>query len=90
MTSLWIYLLWINGISFVLMGLDKSRARRGEWRIAERTLLFCGFLGGAAGLFGGMRRFRHKTMHPAFRYGVPALFLFNLLTVAAVYRYLAG
>lgn len=32
-----IYLL-LNLICFILMGLDKRRAKRGEWRIKESTL----------------------------------------------------
>ena len=32
-------LLGMNVLSFVLMGVDKRRARQNRWRISERTLL---------------------------------------------------
>ena len=32
------YLLFINLFAFILMGLDKRKAKRGAWRIPERTL----------------------------------------------------
>lgn len=57
------WLLFMNLLSFLLMGLDKHRARRGLWRISERTLLGTAALGGAFGGFLGMCLFRHKTRH---------------------------
>lgn len=49
--------------AFVLYGVDKSRARRGAWRISEKALLCLSFFGGAAGGLLGMVLFRHKTRH---------------------------
>ena len=70
---LMVYLLAINLLDFVLCGADKHRARRGKWRIRERTLLGLAALGGSVGLLAGMRMFHHKTLKPEFRYGAPAL-----------------
>ena len=53
-------------VTFVMYGIDKARARRGAWRISERTLLLCGFLCGAAGALAAMQLFRHKTKHSYF------------------------
>ena len=58
---------------FVLMGLDKSKARRGARRIAEKTLFLFALLGGALGGTAGMFLFRHKTRHWYFRFGFPLL-----------------
>ena len=58
---------------FVLMGTDKSRARRGAHRISERTLFVFALLGGAAGGTLGMFVFRHKTRHWYFRCLFPLL-----------------
>ena len=58
---------------FVLMGLDKSKARRGVRRIAEKTLFLFALLGGAIGGTAGMFLFRHKTRHWYFRLGFPLL-----------------
>ena len=67
------WLLLINAAAFVLCGIDKHRARRGKWRISERTLLMSAALGGSAGLMLGMRCFHHKTRHWYFKYGMPAI-----------------
>ena len=48
-------------LAFLLYGIDKSRAKRGRWRISERFLLAVGFCGGAMGALFGMAVFRHKT-----------------------------
>ncbi|KQB92280.1 putative membrane protein [Geobacillus sp. PA-3] len=58
---------------FFAMGLDKYKARRHRFRIAERTLWLLAWLGGAFGAMAGMYTFRHKTRHRVFRYGLPLL-----------------
>lgn len=67
------YLVLINGIAFVLFGVDKRRARRQQWRIPEATLLGFAALGGSIGALLGMRLFHHKTRHPKFFVGVPVI-----------------
>ncbi len=64
----------VNLLAFLLMGWDKRQARRGGWRVSERTLLLAAALFGAAGELAGMLLFRHKTRKPRFLYGLPALF----------------
>lgn len=46
----------VNAILFVLMGIDKYRAKKKMWRIPEKTLLSFGILGGIL----GMILFHHK------------------------------
>ena len=75
------YLVLINLLGFGLMAFDKSCARRGAWRIPERTLLLFGFFGGALGEFTAMLLIRHKTKHLKFMLLLP---LFILLQAAAV------
>jgi uncharacterized membrane protein YsdA (DUF1294 family) len=53
----------ISFITFILYGADKSKARRGAWRIPEKVLLGFSFFGGAVGGLLGMNLFRHKTKH---------------------------
>ena len=79
-----IYLLVINFTAFALMGLDKRRARRDQWRISEKALFLPAVLGGSVGAILGMRLFRHKTRHWYFRYGLPALLLLQILLVAVL------
>lgn len=62
-------------VLFCLMGVDKRRAQREQWRIRERTLFLWAILGGGAGGWLGMRVFHHKTLHRRFRFGFPALTL---------------
>lgn len=73
-----LYLLAVNLAAFFLMGADKRRARRGGWRIPEKTLFLPAVLGGALGGVLGMRVFRHKTRHWYFRFGFPLLLLLQL------------
>lgn len=56
----------ISLITFFAYGLDKHRAKKGEWRISEKTLLGLGIIGGALGGLVGMKFFRHKTKHKYF------------------------
>ncbi len=74
-----IYLLLVNLAAFAMMGMDKFRARRGLWRIPERTLLLTALVGGSLGAFLGMRLFRHKTRHRAFSIGIPGMLLLHAL-----------
>ena len=73
------WLLLVNLIAFALMGLDKGRAKRGRWRISEKTLFLPAVLGGSLGAIAGMRLFHHKTKHWYFRYGLPALLAVQIL-----------
>ena len=78
---LFYYLIAVNVLAFVLMGLDKRRAKKNAWRIPERTLFLPVIFGGALGGVAGMRLFRHKTRHWTFRLGMPAILI---LQVAAL------
>lgn len=83
------YLLLVNLAGFLLMGLDKRRARRGAWRISEKALFLPAVLGGSLGAIVGMRTFRHKTRHWYFRYGLPALLAVQLALAALLRWYVA-
>ena len=64
-----------NMTSFIMMGIDKRRARKGKWRIRERTLFLAAACFGALGGTLGMFLFHHKTKHWYFRIGFPALLI---------------
>lgn len=70
-----IYLAIMNVYGFLLMGVDKKRARQKAWRISERALFLAGLLGGSAGCWLGMYAFRHKTRHWYFVVGMPLILL---------------
>ena len=59
-------LLMLNAVTAAMFAIDKSRARAGDWRIAESTLLGLAFLGGSVGAVWARRRFRHKTRKQPF------------------------
>lgn len=73
------YLAAVNLAAFALMGVDKRRARRGDWRISEKALFLPAVLGGALGGLLGMRVFHHKTKHWYFRFGMPALLIVQII-----------
>lgn len=74
----WGIFLAANLFAFALYGLDKRKAKRGDWRIPERTLLLSAWLLGGAGAWLGMQTFRHKTKHLRFVIGVPLAAVFSL------------
>ena len=74
-----LYLLIVNLAAFLMMGLDKGRAKKEKWRIPEKTLFLPVVLGGALGGVIGMRVFRHKTKHWYFKFGFPALLILQLV-----------
>lgn len=68
-----IYLILMNLISFGLMGIDKQRASRRDWRIPEKVLFGAALLGGSVGAWAGMYLFHHKTRHWYFVVGMPLI-----------------
>ena len=72
------YLLIVNLIGFAIMGIDKSKAKRGAWRISEATLFTIAIIGGSIGSILGMQCFRHKTKHWYFKYGMPAILILQI------------
>ncbi|NLY80978.1 MAG: DUF1294 domain-containing protein [Lysinibacillus sp.] len=76
-----IYIIALSVISFILMGIDKSRAKNNKWRISEKTLFTLAIVGGACGGLVGMYVFRHKTKHARFTFGFPLLAMIHIVIV---------
>ena len=76
-----IYLVIINLIAFLLMAMDKSRARKHQWRIPEKTLFLLAILGGSIGAIAGMYTFHHKTKHWYFVIGMPAILIVQIALI---------
>ena len=75
--------LAMNVFTFSLYGADKRKAKRGAWRIPEKTLLRCTWLLGGVGALIGMRVFHHKTKHRLFTISAPIAAAISI--VAALY-----
>lgn len=75
------YLAAINLVTFLVYGIDKLRAKRGAWRIPEKTLFLLPLLGGSVGAIAGMKVFHHKTKHWYFKYGLPLILILQLALV---------
>lgn len=76
-----IYLIVINVIGFLAMWIDKVKAKRGSWRIPEKTLFTITFLGGGFGTIAGMYTFRHKTQKMQFVIGFPAILIIEIICI---------
>lgn len=79
------YLVLINIAAFIIYGADKHKAKKGQWRIPEKTLIGVAVLGGSIGAVMGMRLFRHKTKHPKFYIGIPVIILLQIAVVVVYY-----
>ena len=80
------YLIAVNVLAFSLMGADKSKARRGAWRIPEKVLFLAAIIGGSVGALLGMFTFRHKTKHLRFVLGLPVILLLQLTAALLLTR----
>jgi len=76
-------LIIINIITFFAYGLDKLKAVNHWWRIPEWVLLGLATAGGSVGAYLGMMVFRHKTLKPLFRFGVPVMIIVHV--IVAIY-----
>ena len=69
-TSLLVFLLFhfplINLFTLFIYGIDKKRAKNGEWRIPEIQIHSMELLGGTIGAFIGQRLFHHKSKKKSF------------------------
>ena len=88
MKILLIYLLVINIVAFLTMGLDKWKAGRDKWRVPEKTLFLLVLIGGSIGGILAMPVFRPKTRHWYFRIGFPAILVLQIAAVWAVQRFI--
>lgn len=76
-----IYFIIINIFGFFIMWLDKRKAKKGSWRITEKTLFIITALGGGIGTIAGMYTFRHKTQKIQFVIGFPFITILEIITI---------
>lgn len=78
------YLLIVNAVAFLLMLIDKTKAKKNRWRIKESTLMLWAAIGGSIGALAGMYTFRHKTLHHKFTIGIPAILILQIAAVVYI------
>lgn len=76
-----LYILAINLFGFFIMWLDKRKAKKGSWRIPEKTLFIITALGGGIGTIIGMYTFRHKTQKLNFVIGFPFITILEIIGI---------
>ena len=82
-----LYLLLINALGFLLMLIDKWKAKHNRWRIPEATLMGVAALGGSIGSLPGMYTVRHKTKHIKFTVGIPLILVAQIaLAIYLIWR----
>lgn len=69
-------------LGFVVMGIDKAKAKEGKWRIKEAALFAFAILFVGVGTTLGMYVFRHKTKHWYFAVFFPILALVDIALYA--------
>lgn len=74
-----IYLIAANATAFVVFAVDKWKAVRGLGRIREWILILFVLLGGSIGGFLAMHLLRHKTRVWYFAYGIPIIFVLQVM-----------
>ena len=69
------YLAAVSLLSVIVAVADKIKARRGERRVPENTLMLLAALGGSAAMLVTMLLIRHKTRHIQFMLGIPIIMI---------------
>ena len=81
------YFFLLNFVSFLFMASDKRKAKKGKWRIAEKTLFGLAIFGGSLGIYLGMHLLHHKTRKPMFRFGIPVILLLQIIIAVVVFAF---
>lgn len=83
-----ICLTLINAVAYLLMCLDKWKAKKGLGRISEKTLFVIALCFGATGIYLGMMQpISHKSSKLTFKIGIPICLGFNALSFYLMEKY---
>jgi uncharacterized membrane protein YsdA (DUF1294 family)/cold shock CspA family protein len=66
-------------ITFAVYAEDKSRAKQGRWRVSEKTLHLCEFMGGWLGGFVAQRKLHHKSSKVSYQVVFWAIVIFHIV-----------
>lgn len=84
MKYIFIWLVIISAVSVILTVYDKIAAKTGSRRIAEKTLMLLGLIGGAGAMLVTMLIIHHKTRHAKFMAGLPIEIILHTGIILAV------
>lgn len=76
-----VFFIFITWLGYYIMKVDKRYAKEDKRRISENTLLLISLVGGSLGMYIGMYKFKHKTLHKKFTIGVPLIMLIQVAYV---------
>lgn len=79
-----LYVVALNALGMYMIYSDKRKAGQKKWRTRERTFFLLALLGGSIGILLGSKKYRHKTKHVSFKYGIPLIIILQLITVSFV------
>lgn len=82
-----VYLVLINGITFIIFGWDKKQAKSKNSRVSEFSLLMISFLGGSFGGLFAMIFFRHKTKKWSFLLKFIAILLVQIVACLVILQH---
>lgn len=71
----------LNIFGFILVSLDKYKAKNKLWRIPERSFFLLSILGGSIGVYTGLFFFNHKTRNWYFMTLIPLIILAQMVFV---------
>lgn len=74
-------LIVLNIFGFILVSLDKFKAKNKLWRIPERSFFLLSILGGSIGVYIGLFIFHHKTRNWYFMTLIPIIILAQTIFV---------
>lgn len=76
------YVIVINCFAYALMWYDKHQSKKKGKRIPENKLFLVAFAFGALGIYLGMKApIYHKAAKAKFKWGIPLLFVLNVICI---------
>ena len=86
-----LYFAVISLVSILLTVYDKIASKKfTKHRIAEKTLICVGIMGGAVAEYVTMKLIRHKTRHKKFMTGLPVIIVLQAILIIVILLYLTG
>ncbi len=76
-----VVLVILNIFGFILVSLDKYKAKNKLWRIPERSFFLLSILGGSIGVYIGLFFFNHKTRNWYFMTVIPFILLAQIIFI---------